>query len=33
MLEYPILDEIEINDPKLYDEAIEIIKGIVEKNL
>lgn len=32
-LEYPILEEIEINDPKLYDEAIVIIGEVVEKNL
>ena len=32
-LEYPILEEIEINDPKLYDEAIVIIKEVVERNL
>jgi len=32
-LEYPILEEIEINDPKLYDEAIAIIKSVIEKNL
>jgi len=32
-LEYPILEEIEINDSKLYDEAIVIIKEVVEKNL
>lgn len=32
-LEYPILEEIEVNDPKLYDEAIVIIREVMEKNL
>ena len=31
-LEYPILEEIETNDPNLYRETIEIIKKVVEKN-
>lgn len=30
-LEYPIVEEIEVNDPKLYSETIEIIKKLVEK--
>ena len=30
-LEYPILDEIKVNDPILYEEAVAIVKNIVEK--
>lgn len=31
-LEYPILEEIETNDPKLYSEAILIIRKVVNTN-
>lgn len=31
-LEYPILEEIEINDPKLYSETILIIRKVVSSN-
>jgi len=31
-LEYPILEEIETNDPKLYSEAILIIRKVVSTN-